>query len=111
MSPAELTKHEVIHWTSALDFEIRYVGHTQLLLLECYKVDVPNLVTYLNWTPTFEWCMVWCGSKNGYQEDMCLKEFGPHAQNMITILDSIIHIIRAPISSFNEHENFHLDNE
>ena len=63
------------------------------LLLECYKVDVPNLDTYLNWTPIFEWRMVWCGSKNGYQEDMYVEEFRPHAQNMITILDSTVHII------------------
>ena len=51
VSPGVLTKHEVIPWTSALDFEKRYVGHMRSLLLECYRVDVPNLVTYLNWTP------------------------------------------------------------
>ena len=27
--------------------------------------------------------------KNGYQEDMCLKEIGLLAQNLLTILDSI----------------------
>ena len=35
-------------------------------LHEAPKVDVPNLVTYLNETPMFEWNVVWCGSKNGY---------------------------------------------
>ena len=28
------------------------------------KIDVPNLVTYLNHTPKFERFVVWCGSKN-----------------------------------------------
>ena len=31
-----------------------------------------NLVTCLNRAPTYEWYVVWCGSKNGYQKDMYL---------------------------------------
>ena len=54
------------------------------------KVDVPNLVTYLNQTPIFEWYVVWCGSENEYQKHMSLKEIGLRAQNMINILNSII---------------------
>ena len=34
------------------------------------KVDVPNLVIDLIWTPVFEWYVVKCGSKNRYQVDM-----------------------------------------
>ena len=41
------------------------------------KIDVPNSVTYFNWTPIFEWYVVGRGSKNKYQ-------------NMITILDSVV---------------------
>ena len=37
--------------------------------------------------------MVWCGSKNVHQKDMCLKEIGLHAQNKISILGSTINII------------------
>ena len=37
--------------------------------------------------------MVRCGSKNGHQKDMCLKEIGLRAQNMLTILGSIVNII------------------
>ena len=38
--------------------------------------------------------MVRCGFKSGHQKDiMCLKEIGPHAQNMLTILGSIVNII------------------
>ena len=36
------------------------------------KVDVPNSVTYLHWTPIFEWYVDWCGSQNTYQKgDTC----------------------------------------
>ena len=34
------------------------------------QVSRPNLLTYLNRTPIFEWCMVRCGCKNGHQKDM-----------------------------------------
>jgi hypothetical protein len=54
------------------------------------KVDVPNSVVNLNQTSIFEWYMVWCGFKNGYQKDVSLKELGIHAQNMITIRGSIV---------------------
>ena len=57
------------------------------------KVDVPNSVSDLNQTPTVEWYVVRCGSLERYQKDMCLKETGLHAQNMITILGSIVNII------------------
>ena len=35
------------------------------------KVDLPNMVTYLIQIPIFEWYVLWCGSKNGYQKNMC----------------------------------------
>ena len=38
--------------------------------------------------------MVRCGSKKGHQKDTCLKDIELHAQNMTTILDSIVNIIR-----------------
>ena len=30
----------------------------------------PNLITYNNGTPVFEWCVVRCGSRNEHQKDM-----------------------------------------
>ena len=54
-----------------------------------HKVDVPNSVTCPTQKPIFEWYVVWCGSKNGHQKDMRLKEIGLRAQNMITFLSSI----------------------
>ena len=45
------------------------------------KVGRPNLIAYLNRTPTFEWCVVRCGSENEHQKDTCLKKIGLHAQD------------------------------
>ena len=59
------------------------------MLMPMGKVDNPYLVTFLIMTPILEWYVIWCGSKNGYQKDMSLKEIGLRAQNMITILGSI----------------------
>jgi hypothetical protein len=55
---------------------------------------VPNLITYLNWTPILEWHVVWCGSKNRYQKDMCLKESGLCTHNIISIVGPIINMIK-----------------
>ena len=38
--------------------------------------------------------MVWSGSKNEYQEDVCLKEIRLCAPNMITILGSMVNVTR-----------------
>ena len=43
-------------------------------------------------TPRFEWYVVRCGSNHKYQKDICLKEAGLRAHNMITVLNSIINI-------------------
>jgi hypothetical protein len=49
------------------------------------NIDVPNSVTHLNQIPIFEWCVVRCGSKNGYQKGIIgLSEIGIRAQNIIT---------------------------
>ena len=54
---------------------------------------MPNLVTCHNWIPIFEWYVVRCDPKTKYQNDMCIKETRLCAQNMITILGSIVNII------------------
>ena len=56
-------------------------------------VHVPNSATYLNQTHSFEWYLVRCDFKNGYQKNTYLKEIGLCAQNMTTILDSIVNIM------------------
>ena len=38
---------------------------------ECFSIK-PNSITLLNWTHVFYWCKVSCGSKNGFQRDICL---------------------------------------
>ena len=57
------------------------------------KVSGPNSVIHLQRTPIFEWCMIRCGFKNGYQNDTCLKEIGLVAHKLFTIMDSIINMI------------------
>ena len=52
------------------------------------KIDVRNLVNYLNWAPIFNWYLIRCGFKNRYKNDICSKEVILHAQNMITIIGS-----------------------
>ena len=39
--------------------------------LNTSKVDVPNSMSILKHTPTFELCMVWCKTKNKHQKIMC----------------------------------------
>lgn len=56
-----------------------------------HQVDSPYCV---NKTPIFGWYVVWCGFKNKYQKYMCLKDISLHAHNILTILRSIVNIIR-----------------
>ena len=60
---------------------------------------MPNLVTYLNWTPKFEWYAVGCCSKSRFNKDASLKEIGLDIQNNINNLGSTINIMweRGPI--------------
>ena len=39
-----------------------------------YNVDNIYVVTSLNWTPIFDWYVVWCGSKNGYGKHVIKKK-------------------------------------
>ena len=60
-----------------------------------HKVDVHNLSTHLNQTPTFEWYVGMCGTKNIYYRIIYLKVIGLHAQSMILIiLNSVFNITR-----------------
>ena len=58
-----------------------------------YIRDVPDSIISLYHIPILEWLGNKCGSWNGYQKGMCLKEIGLHAQNMLTILSLIVNII------------------
>ena len=55
-------------------------------------VDVPNLVAYLKQTPIFESGILLCAASSKYQKDVCSKEIGLRAQNMLTTLGSLINI-------------------
>ena len=66
------------------------------------RVDMPNSNIAAIWTPIFEWYVVRLRPKNRHQKSMWLEEIGLTPQNMITIVDSIVNIIR---------EGLHFDNE
>ena len=40
---------------------------------------------------TYIWVV--CGSKNEHQIDICFKEIGPYAQNMLTTMGFIVNMI------------------
>jgi len=61
------------------------------------KVDVPTSVSDLKRTPLFDWCMDGCKSKNRHHKDVCRKELGVHAQNLLTILDALVTNIEGPV--------------
>ena len=75
-----------------LDFKLRFVA-CEDCISHYPKVDMPNLVAELNQTPISEWYVVRCGSKSGYQKDMCLKGIRLRSQNMITILGPIVNVL------------------
>ena len=54
--------------------------------LKVSEVDMSNLVPSLNQAPIFEWYVVKCGSKNGYQNYSCLKDIILGAPNITTTL-------------------------
>ena len=54
---------------------------------------MPNLVTNGDRSPIFQWHVVRCGSKNGYQKDLYSKETGVCTSIMITMLGIIVKVI------------------
>jgi hypothetical protein len=61
--------------------------------LTCLRVDMPHSFTYFIYLASYGVNLVWCGSKNGYQKGMCLKEIGLCVQKMITIVSSLVNTI------------------
>ena len=73
---------------------------------------------YLNiQTPMFDWCVVSCASKDVHPQETCSKKTGLCAQNMLTIIWSIVSIIGCgegvteTVWPFNEHDNLCFENE
>lgn len=58
------------------------------------KVSEPNSVTYHKQALIFDWSVIRCGSKNKHHNDMCLKEIGLRAQNLLTIQGLVVNIIK-----------------
>lgn len=69
-----------------------YLGSTWVSV-EVYRVEVPNSNLEIIWTHIFERYVVMYRSHDGHQNDMCFKEISLHAQNMLTILHSIVNTV------------------
>lgn len=75
-------------------------------------VENPYPITSLIWTLIFTWYVVWWDSKNGDQKDnVYLERIELHAQNMVSILSSIINKVERTYVKCNEHYNLHFDAE
>ena len=95
-----------LNWTLSIGRSFQTVSSRPIL--DRLKVDVYWSNMAIIWTPIFEWYVVRCGSEIGHQKGvMPFKEFGLHAQHMLTILGSKF---KGPTRPFNEHKNG-LDNE
>ena len=72
-------------------FSLRELGLQKFLygwFVARTKVGRPNLVAYLNRTPTFEWCVVRCGPKNEPKRYVFKRDW-----TTCSSLDSIVNII------------------
>lgn len=70
-----------------------YLGSTRVSI-DVYRVEVPNSNIEIIWRPIFEWYVMMYGSNAGHQNDMCFEEIGLCAHNILTILHSIVNIVR-----------------
>ena len=70
-------------------------------------VDGSEVASFLNRTPnTFDWYVIWQGSKNKHHKDTCLKEIGQCHVILITSLHSIVNTIvriNVSIQEINKH--------
>jgi hypothetical protein len=52
--------------------------------------------------------VLWCGSKNRYQKNTCLKVIGLRIQNMIAIISAMFNWVNLSMT-INEHKILHID--
>lgn len=71
----------------------------------------PYSITNLIRIPTYERYVVWCGRNKWISRDICSKEIRSRAQTMITILNSIINIIRRNMFDHLMHEIIHMNSK
>ena len=80
----------VIQWPQLqLELEVPTLSSTDLRNKS--KVSHFKLVTHMIRMCVFEWCVVRCGSRMDTKK--CVFLIGLHAQNLLTILGSIINIV------------------
>jgi hypothetical protein len=54
---------------------------------ECY------VVTFFNWTPRYDWYVVWWGLKSKHHNAICLKEIGLRLQKLKIAFHSLMNIV------------------
>ena len=54
---------------------------------------MPKTNRTINWTPILKGYVARCGSKNWHQKRVCSEKIRLCAQNMLTILSSIVNMI------------------
>jgi hypothetical protein len=59
----------------------------------CQFITKVDNQTFLIKTPIFEGYVAWCGVNTNTKKDLCLAKIGLRAQNMMTILSSIVNIL------------------
>ena len=52
-----------------------------------------------------------CAFENKHQQDICSQEIGLRAQTRLTIIVSMVDMIKGPLWSINEYESLYVDNE
>ena len=66
-----------------------------------------NLTQVFFGQPYLSGYVIRCGSRNSHKKDMYLDHIRLRAQNMLTIIVSIVNIFPGPIWLLNEHGNLH----
>ena len=74
--------------------QIQVPARDKVISIISIKIYAPNSVFDFKWTPILERCMVGCQSKNGHHKNMYWKMIGLHAQNLLTILNTIVNMCR-----------------
>ena len=80
--------------TSQKQYErLQFLVCKQTIESFCSKVDVPKSNIAIIRAPIVEWYVIRYEPKIGHQKDMCSKQIGLCAQNMLTIIAPIMNMI------------------
>ena len=96
------TSKTFITWIALASFSIyKLLTSNACYWARVHKVDMPKSNTIKIQTPIFEWYVVEHESKSWHQKDMCWKEGGLCAHNMLIILFPRVEMIKRRGRGFN----------